>query len=155
MMLIYSIGYYLGHSNDEWIQRITVKRSVSSYGCCRRRSLFSSQYFHLGRPFSNLSYTNPFILLQAVMILLIFTKWKMPYRSGINYLAKSALMVYLVTSNVHTRDYFVQRWCSSAIPRSTESLLLLVLILLFVCLFFGLLLLDKLVAKIYNPFLMC
>ena len=30
-------------------------------------------------------------------------------------------------------------------------LLLLVLILLFVCLFFGLLLLDKLVAKIYNP----
>ena len=74
----------------------------------------------------------------------------MPYRCGINYLAKSALMVYLVTSNVHTRDYFAEmvQFCYTSLD---GILLLMVLILLFVCLFFGLLLLDKLVAKIYNP----
>ena len=52
MMLIYSIGYYLGHSNDEWIQRITVKKCILVW-LLPTAVLFSSQYFHLGRPFSN------------------------------------------------------------------------------------------------------
>lgn len=150
-MLVYSIGYYLGHSKDEWIKDMSICKCILGW-LLPTSVIFSSLYFHFKGPLGNIGYNNPFILFQAVMILLLFAKLNVRYNKVINYLAKSALMVYLVSENNFTRGYFVEL-VQFFVKSFREQYILLLLAILFVSLFVGLLLLDKLVSKIYMPIL--
>lgn len=147
-MLLYSIGYYL--RRDDSIGRVSTKVYLAGWFMATV-IIFVSLFLRLGGVLGQLGYTHPVIIFQAVMILVLFARVRLE-SAKVNYLAKSALMVYLMSENIHMRGYFadvVQTVC-----RSSHGVVLYVsLAALFVLTYFALLLLDKLLGKIYRPML--
>lgn len=108
LLALYSVGYYLKHTVDKYIQKIKAYSLSLFVATVLFLSVWGILTIHqIGTESTIFCYTNPFVILQAVFLFLVFDKMKIKSCNMINHIAASSFMVYMMSENIHTRKYFV------------------------------------------------
>lgn len=103
---LYCIGYYL--QKEQFIDKISRTKLLVCFFICVGVNTLLASYMIKGNPEISLmtlsmtiagKYSNPFVILSAAVILLLFRSLKF-HSSGINAVASSALGVYLLQDGV-------------------------------------------------------
>lgn len=150
-LALYSVGYYLKHTEDKYIQKIKDYSLLLFVATIALLSVWGILTIHqIGTESTIFCYTNPLVILQAVFLFLVFDKIKIKNSKMINHIAVSSFMVYMMSENIYTRNYFVSI-VKSIFSIDSECLTIVTYIAFLFVAYLVLTAIDKILSKIYIP----
>lgn len=153
-MALYLLARYLHVFNPrfaQWPKRVDLAVYVLTCSAVAVAAFFLKKHFDVGGVL--FFYNSPTTILSATAFLLFFSKCRLRSRL-VNWVAVSALAIYLTHSNSFVGQYYdmyIRQWHAA----ESRPVFLLYVVLLIAAVFVGSILIDKVRMAVYKVFLRC